>query len=346
MSKFGLWWIRWNGSEYESRMTFEEEKLSPSYKVVNAFRDRGFDRVVFLDREGKDINYTGNGYKDGASLALWISSRISGMRYYVPIPFYKYGSNEPRDDPSDGFANSYWKDWIDGVLSVIDSDRLGFYWSYESCLQATPHDEHNVREEFIREMAEYIHNHNQELIWIPATGGGSSVRGVSYLNDPDYDGILTIGGYFDYVLVQPNYYEYSKVDEKGSPNLPYTYEKLVEKVRWVYEELPKKIREHNPNSTTTVSIEMEADRTVLGIHCTSPRDCPEGMNCDSSIHTCYEHCRDHHPQKAINYALDYVRALKEIDWKPSNLAYYFSTDFKVIDILQEQCWRELNEPYV
>lgn len=312
----------WNGSKYESRMTFEGEKLSPSYKVVNAFKDRGFDRVVFLDIEGKDINYTGDGHKDGASLALWISSRISGMGYYVPIPFYKYQSNDPRDNLSKSFANSYWKDWIDGVLSISDSNRLGFYWDYESRFQK--------EEEFIKEMSSYIHNHEQEVIWIPSTG-------TSDVDSLKNSAIPVISKYFDYVFVQPNYYEY---------NSDYTYEKLVEKVRWVYEELPKKIREHNPNSTTTVSIEMEADRTVLGIHCTSPGDCPEGMNCDSSIHTCYEHCRDHNPQKAINYALDYVRALKEIDWKPSNLAYYFSTDFKVIDTLQEQCRRELNEPYV
>ena len=347
MSKFGLWWVMWDNGVYISRMTLGGRVPTSYDEVVQWFKKRDFDRVVFLGNQGENIGYTGNGYEDGRYLALWIMSHISSIKYYVTIPFSQYGSKKLRDDPSKGFANSYWKDWIDGVLSVFDNNRLGFFWSYESCLQATPHDEAHVTEEFIREMAEYIHNHNQEFIWIPATGSGSSVRGVSYLNDPDYDGILTIGGYFDYVFVQPNYYEYSKVDEKGNLGLQYTYEKLVEKVRWVYEELPTKIREHNPNAKiTTASIEMEADRTVLGIHCTSPGDCPEGMNCDSNIHTCYEHCRDHHPQKAINYALDYVRALKDIDWKPSNLAYYFSTDFKVIDTLQEQCWRELNEPYV
>jgi len=347
MSKFGLWWIRWDGNfgSYVSRMTLGGREPTSYYEAVRWFKNRGFDRVVLLDGEGRGINYTGNGYEDGRYLALWVMSHISSIKYYVTIPF-SYGSGELRDNPSEGFANSYWRGWIDGVLSVVDSNRLGFYWSYESCLQATPHDEAHVTEEFIREMSRYIHSYDQELIWIPATGSRTSVRGVSYLNDPDYDGILAIGGYFDYVFVQPNYYEYSRVDEKGNPNLPYTYEKLVEKIRWIHGELPKKIKEHNPNSTTTVSIEMEADRTVLGIHCTRSRDCPKGMKCDSDIHTCYEHCRDHHSHKAIDYALDYVRALKDIDWNPSDLAYYFSTDFEVIDTLQEQCWRELNEPYV
>jgi hypothetical protein len=240
MSKFGLWEIRWGGSEYESEMTFEGEKLSPSYKVVNAFKERGFDRVVFLDGEGKEINYTGDGHKDGASLALWISSRVSGLKYYVPIPFYKYGSNEPRDDPSDGFANSYWRDWIDGVLSVIDSDRLGFYWSYESCLQATSHDEHNVREEFIREMAEYIHNHNQEFIWIPTVGNRTMEQIKTFCAIP------ALANYFNYVFVQPHYYQTTKLSD-GSD---YSFQELVRRVKWMYE--------------NGFSIEMEADNSIIG----------------------------------------------------------------------------------
>ncbi|QDA30462.1 DUF4855 domain-containing protein [Thermococcus indicus] len=344
MSKFGLWWVRWDGNlrTYASRMTLGGKRPTSYDEAVQWFKNRGFDRVVFLSGEGKGINYTGNGYDDGLRMALWLSSRIGSMDYYVPIPFYKYGSKKPRDNPSEGFNNSYWKDWIDGVLSVVDSNRLGFYWSYESCLQTTPNDSTGVSVEFIQKMSNYVHDHEQELIWIPATGG----RGVSYLNDPKYDGILKIGSYFDYVFVQPNYYQYSKLDEEGNHGLPYTYEKLVEKIRWIHEELPLKIKEQNPNSTTRVSIEMEADRTVLEIHCTCPRDCPEGMNCDSNIHTCYEHCRDNHPQKAINYALDYVRALQDVGWNPQDLAYYFSIDFKVIDILQGYCRREFNEPYV
>lgn len=347
MSRIGLWWVRWdeNLGIYESRMTLSGRRPASYQEAVQWFKGRGFDRVVFLGGDGRGISYTGDGYKDGRYLALWIMSHIDSIKYYVTIPF-SYGNGELRDSPSKGFYNSYWKDWIDGVLDAPDSNRLGFYWSYESCLQATPYDEAHVTEEFIREMSSYIHDHGQELIWIPSTGSRDSVRGVSYLNSPDYDGILTIGGYFDYVFVQPNYYQYSKVDEEGNPRLPYTYEKFVEKVHWIYKELPKKIKEYNPNSTTTVSIEMEADRTLLGIRCTNSGECPEGMNCDSNVHTCYEHCRDYHSQNAINYALDYVRALKDVGWEPSDLAYYFSTDFKVIDILQEQCRGELNEPYV
>ncbi|NJE00497.1 DUF4855 domain-containing protein [Thermococcus sp. JdF3] len=344
MLKFGLWWVRWdeNLRTYTSRMTLGGKRPTSYDEAVQWFKNRGFDRVVFLSGEGKGINYTGNGYDDGLRMALWLSSRIGSMNYYVPIPFYKYESKKPRDNPSEGFNNSYWKDWIDGVLSVVDSNRLGFYWSYESCLQTTPNDGTGVSVEFIQKMSNYVHDHGQELIWIPATGN----RGVTYLRKDAFDGILKIGGYFDYVFVQPNYYQYPTLDEKGNHGLPYTYEKLVEKIRWIYEELPKKIKEQNPNSTTTVSIEMEADRTVRGIPCGYSSKCPENMTCDRNLKTCYENCKEHEHGKAINYALDYMRALHDIGWEPSDRAYYFSNDLKVIDALQERCRRELNEPYV
>ncbi len=343
MSKFGLWWINWNESlgGYESRMTLGGRGPTSYYEVVQWFKDRGFDRVVFLGGEGKRINYTGDGYEDGRYLALWIMSHVDSIKYYITIPF-SYGDGELRDNPSKGFANSYWKKWIDGVLSVFDSNRLGFYWSYESCLQATSYDEAHVTEEFIREMSRYVHNHGQELIWIPSTGSKNSVRGVSYLNNPDYDGILTIGGYFDYVFVQPNYYEYSRVDENGSPNLPYTYEKLVEKIRWVYEDLPRKIREQNPNSKTTVSIEMEADSAVLHSqsgHCALCKYENNHYVCDN------EGC--------LERACQYVGAILEvyyeifnrepipperaIDTLFPNRAYYFGTDFKVVDVVRGRC---------
>ncbi|ASJ08842.1 hypothetical protein A3L11_06235 [Thermococcus siculi] len=344
MAKFALWWIRWNEDlrTYESRM-----KVGGRKATVNDFQERGFDRVVVLDGEGRNSHCSGslysNGYNDGRELAEWILTRDIDMPLYITIPFYRPDGKQ-RDQTQASFSSvpdSYYRGWIDGVLSVDVNKMMGFYWSYESSLQTGPHGE-NVSKEFIQGLYSYVHGYGQELIWIPSTGGGTSDRGVSYLNDPNYDGILNIGGYFDYIFVQPNYYQYQKLDEKGNPGLPYTYEKLVEKIRWVHEELPRDI--NNPN--TTISIEMEVDRTVLGIHCTYPSACPEGMNCDSNIYTCYEHCREHQSQKAINYALDYVRALNDAGWKPSDLAYYFSTDFKVIDILQEKCWRELNEPYV
>ncbi len=389
MSKFSLWWVKWNKNlgTYESRMTVGSRKAT-----IEDFKERGFDRIVFLGSLGCsgphlpengtnqymynklqeyvrtlcnehydwsiDSNNPNNGksrydvgYSDGQFLSLWISSRVGTVKYYAPISFsYELGNsiqnplNEkkysapPRDCPMNGFDESYWHGWIDGVLSVVDDYRVGFYWSYESCLQATKHDPNfvdyfgpmcnaNTKEyvddyiTFIRDMFRYIHNRGQELIWIPATGG----RGVSYLNDPDYDGILKIGGYFDYVFVQPNYYQYPKLDEKGiKDSLPYTYEKLVEKIRWICEDLPGSI--NNPN--TTISIEMEADSAVLLGQCGHCASCRYENN----------HCVWCDNEKCLERACDYYRAVMEVN--PSALptrAYYFGTNLEVINRVREKC---------
>ncbi|WP_246112246.1 DUF4855 domain-containing protein [Thermococcus aciditolerans] len=324
-------------------------------EYVRALCNGHYDWSIDSNNPNKGKSRYDVGYSDGQFLSLWISSRVGTIKYYVPIPF-SYGLDNsirnplnekkrysalPRDCPINGFDRSYWHGWIDGVLSVVDDYRVGFYWSYESCLQATKHDPNfvdyfgpmcnaNTKEyvddyiTFIRDMFRYIHNRGQELIWIPATGG----RGVSYLNDPDYDGIPKIGGYFDYVFVQPNYYQYSKRNERGiTRDLPYTYEKLVEKTRWIYKELPRKIKEQNPNSTTTVSIEMEADSAVLlgqRGHCALCKYENHHYVCDN--------------EKCLERACDYYRAIREVS--PTAFptrAYYFGTDFEVIDRVRERC---------
>ncbi|WP_297066010.1 DUF4855 domain-containing protein [Thermococcus sp.] len=304
-------------------MTLEGRGPTSYYEVVQWFKDRGFDRVVFLGGEGKRINYTGDGYEDGRYLALWIMSHVDSIKYYITIPF-SYGNGELRDDPSKGFANSYWKKWIDGVLSVFDSNRLGFYWSYESCLQATTDDpalkvlgiNDNQKEQykeayiqFIEDMSNYIHDHVQELIWIPATG----TRSAEYLKNNS--GIPVISEHFDYVFVQPNYYQY---------NSTYTYEKLVEKIRWICEDLPGNI--NNPN--TTISIEMEADSAVLLGQCGHCASCRYENN----------HCVWCDNEKCLERACDYSRAIMEVN--PSAFptrAYYFGTDLRVIDGVREKC---------
>ncbi|GAB6134869.1 DUF4855 domain-containing protein [Thermococcus prieurii] len=400
MSKFGLWWIKWNGSRYESRMTRGGKRLYDSSEVVDEFAKRGFDRIVFLgslgfggphvpesgtnqDRydklneyvralcEGRydwgidkdNPNWGESRYKvgrsDGRYFARWASTKTGSMKYYVPIPFsydlqnkiiYKGKKDKeypapPRDCPMNGFDDSYWQGWIDGVLDVSDNNRIGFYWSYESCLQGTNYDPNfydyfepmckvnaekyvNKYIKFIKNMSDYIHDHNLEFIWIPATG----TRDVKYLKNDS--GIPVISGYFDYVFIQPNYYQY---------NLDYTYEKLVEKIRWVYEELSKKIREQNPN--TKVSIEMEADKAVL-----------PGQNghCASCKHENQYKCKNGDNEKCRERACQYVWAILEvysevfnrrppippdraIDTLFPNRAYYFGTDFTVIDKVRETC---------
>ena len=352
MLRFSLWWVRWNGSDYESRMTVGSRKAT-----VEDFRERGFDRIVVLSGEGRGIKYSGsgygNGYMDGLHFAHWVLSEILGdVKYYITIPFSDKNGNL-RDNPANGFDGSYWRGWIDGVLNVYDSRRIGFYWSYESCLQATINDpalgvfgitNDNQKEQykeayvqFIEDMSNYTHNHGQELIWIPATGD----RGVTYLRKDSFDGIPTIGSYFDYVFVQPNYYQNSICIEYINgykQTLPYSYEKLVEKIRWVYEELPRNI--NNPN--TTISIEMEADSAVLHSqsgHCALCKYENNHYVCDN------EGC--------LERACQYVGAILEVYYEIFNRepipperaidtlfpdrAYYFGTDFKVVDVVRGRC---------
>jgi len=292
------------------------------------------------------------GYSDGQLLSLWISSRVGAIRYYVPIPFSYDLQNKityegkkyhapPRDCPINGFDNSYWHGWIDGVLSVVDDYRVGFYWS--CCLQATKYDPNfrdyfgsmcNNMEEyvdnyitFIKDMSNYIHNRGLELIWIPATG----TRSAKYLKNDS--GIPVIARYFDYVFIQPNYYQY---------NSQYTYDKLVEKIWWIHGELTETVRGQNPN--TIVSIEMEADNAVF-----------PGQNghCASCKHGKEYKCNEEDNEKCLERACQYVGAILEVYYETFNRepipperaintlfpdrAYYFGTNLEVIDTVRRRC---------
>ena len=67
MSTFALWWFKWNGYDYESRM-----KIGGRKATVYDLKNRGFDYLLALDGEGGASNYSGpgydNGYKDGFNL--------------------------------------------------------------------------------------------------------------------------------------------------------------------------------------------------------------------------------------------------------------------------------------
>ncbi|WP_083500616.1 DUF4855 domain-containing protein, partial [Thermococcus celericrescens] len=259
-------------------------------------------------------------YDDGLRMALWLSSRVGSMNYYVPIPFYKYGSKKPRDNPSKGFNNSYWKDWIDGVLSVVDSNRLGFYWSYESCLQATPNDAAGVSVEFIQKMSNYVHNHGQELIWIPTIGN----RAMKWITNSDYVTIPALAEYFDHVFVQPYYYQTTKLDDGND----YTFQDLVSRVEWMLN--------HG------LSIEMEADNSIIG----EPSNCAyckstQGWWENGTFHEkvgCDETPTPETERQCINRACDYYKALLEVSPSAfSTRAYYFGTDLRVVDKVRGRC---------
>jgi len=316
MATFGLWRFKWNGSNYESRM---------NGATVQDFKNRGFDYLIALDGEGNMSNYTGNGYNDGRELAEFLSDKLSGIQYYAPIPFYQYGAGNKnaRDNPQGSFDNSYWQKWIDAFLSSSDPNLLGFYWSLESVLQTTTgYGAGKVSVGLIEGLSQYVRGHGFKLLWIPALGGRTVdyLRKKSSLGDDPSIVQYNIRQYFNYIFCQPNYYQNS-----------YPYEELKRIVDWIYNK--------------QMYMEMEADRTVLGLECVDGRDCPEGMNCDGGL--CRENCRDSNPNVAIGYAGDYLQAQKEVlGGKFYHRAYYFSTDLRVIDEMENYCQNNLGEPYV
>ncbi|USS41522.1 hypothetical protein NF865_04990 [Thermococcus aggregans] len=52
MATFALWWFKWSGSNYESRMMVGSREAT-----VRDFKDRGFDYLTALDGEGRASNY-------------------------------------------------------------------------------------------------------------------------------------------------------------------------------------------------------------------------------------------------------------------------------------------------
>ncbi|ASJ17421.1 hypothetical protein A3L04_10235 [Thermococcus chitonophagus] len=197
---------------------------------------------------------------------------------------------------------------------------MGFYWSLESVIQTTyGYDKgKKVSAELIKEMSEYIKDHGLEFIWIPALRG----RSVDYLDNNSSLGENedSIKEYFDYIFPQPNYYQ-----------VPYSHDQFKTIPKWLYE--------------NDLYIEMEADRTVLGIDCNSDQDCPENMRCNIGV--CWENCRVSDPTLATKYAGDYVSVQKDvIGRKFQHRAYYFSVALEVIDKLQNYCNVKFGEPYV
>ncbi|NJE01795.1 DUF4855 domain-containing protein [Thermococcus sp. JdF3] len=300
------------------------------------FRERGFEGIVILDGEGRNSHCSGfmysNGYKDGRELAEWVLSPGVDTSLYVTIPFYRPDGKQ-RDQAQASFSSvpdSYYRGWIDGVLSIDNSDLRGFYWSYESCLQTGNYGK-NVSEEFIQSLHDYVHGHGEELMWIPATGN----RGVTYLDDPSFCAIQSLAGYFDYIFVQPNYYQNSTLNEKYG-TVPYTYQKLIEKVEWI------------DNMPGNVSIEMEVDRSIL-YNYISRTHIEENFR-EPLIERCgprFTHeCLIQYTCDAKEIAFHYLKAQKDVlNRKYKDLAYYFSVDLRVIDEMKGFS-RRLGEAYV
>ncbi|WP_297500873.1 DUF4855 domain-containing protein [Thermococcus sp.] len=314
MSKFGLWWVQWNKNlgTYESRMT-----VGSKIAIIGDIISRGFDKVIFLGGEGGALNYSGSdyksGYQDGREFSRWIFS-LGGVKYYVAIPF-KSPNGQVRGNINKPFRETYWKGWIDGVLSVEDPNREGVYWALENAWMF--HEKQiemggGLPIELFEDISEYIHDLGYKLVWIPKLG-------TLYWESTN---IKKAKPLVDYIFVQPHYYQSSTIPYIGdgvTREKPYTFDVLKS------EYLPITIEKLG------VSWEMEADESVLG-HCGNCRECPgSGIRISS---------------ECTVYASDYMRAQIESRRVFKHLAYYFGTNFEVLDKLNQYCMENYRWKYI
>ncbi|ADC70138.1 conserved hypothetical protein [Methanocaldococcus sp. FS406-22] len=187
--RYALWYFTYN--KYTN--CYEKEFNGEVSDLLN----RKFNYAIALEvKEGSDIPQSGfsydNGYNDGKELGKWVDQYLRGIDYFVAIPYYRKGG----DDKGEKRGLEYWKGYVDGIHDNTSDYQIGFYWNLEYPNQ--------VKDEYItdfelNELSEYIRNErHQEFIWIP------------YLNDienPDNTDIKTLSKYFDYVFVQPHYYQ-------------------------------------------------------------------------------------------------------------------------------------------
>ncbi|ASJ11141.1 hypothetical protein A3L12_07435 [Thermococcus sp. P6] len=306
MARFGLWWIRWDGSKYTSRMSGSLEE----------FRELGFDYAVVLGSSGVNIQYTGNAETDAFNLSEYLSDTMD-MPYYVTIPF-STPSKEPRGNITGSFEGSYWEKWIDVFTKSSDPNLKGFYWSLENAWMFKD-DQINrnrgISHGLIQAMSEKIHNAGFEFIWIPsACTLKLDGTNIFPLNNSECKNCPGAYEFFDYIFVQPNYYL-----GKG------------ENVFSDYSDLENYLRELQRLKSTyhawNVYLEMEADECVIG----------GGGNC----RTCYdpENCT----RLAGDYIRGQLNVFGR---KYSQRAYYFRVTFDVLRHVDSYCRSNLGVPYV
>jgi hypothetical protein len=129
-------------------------------------------------------------------------------------------------DTAGRFEGSYWAGWIEDFMMSSDTNLKGFYWTLEN---AWMFKEDQIQKQagisfsIIRDMAESIHNNGFEFIWIPSACT-LNLAGTNIFPMGTYPGAFE---FFDYVFVQPNYYQKSIISD-GKHIYRYNYEKLVE----------------------------------------------------------------------------------------------------------------------
>ncbi|WP_461864738.1 DUF4855 domain-containing protein [Thermococcus sp.] len=206
MATFGLWYLKWNGRAYISRLSDNAHEAS-----VYDFKRRAFSYAVALGNSGWDINYTGavNGFNDGFELMNFVTFKLNGVGYYITIPYYKYDpaheTLEARDNPRGN--GKYWLDWIEGVLTIENINLEGFYWSLENAWMFANYQNNRIPQinpEIIQNIADVIHSYGLKLIWVPYAH-------TYALENTDIWSPTAIES-FDYIFVQPNYY-FGKIND-------------------------------------------------------------------------------------------------------------------------------------
>jgi len=244
MTKFGLWYVKWDSSS--GRYTSRLKTLNKSQATVEDFKER-FDIAVVTTLGGFDAKNSGNGYEDGKELATFTKSIIgTGVEYYISMPYYPYDpSHENKSGRGNIDTGDYWLDWIDGVLAVNDPNLKGFYWELEYAWMFTDYqkgkNESVINPNALLAIADKIHDHGLEFIWIPSAH-------TYALENTDIWSTASLEA-FDYIFVQSNYYMNS------SDRYPYSYTEFKEWLATL-----KSMR------SSKVHIEMEADECVLGMN--------------------------------------------------------------------------------
>ncbi|WP_461864772.1 hypothetical protein [Thermococcus sp.] len=293
MATYGLWYFKVQNEKYE---TFA------NMGTPSELKERGFTYAVSVNSPRyEDIPESGtsywDGYRDGEYFGRWLDPYLVGIDYLVVIPVLsRASSNQVR-------GINYWKGWVDGIFENTSGYQVGFYWGYESPWQIIDeiHTDRVVPETELADISDYIRNDKGQLfIWSPYTNGTINLDGTD---------IKTIWRYFNYVFVQPNYYQ--TCTRKGTTGNTYSFSELVDVLNWIW------------NATPNTYLTLEADRSVLGQQ--------EHCRCLSSICECsLDRCIDY----AGDYVLAQMNSVVQNIW-PQRM-YYFSVDLGVVDTVREK----------
>ena len=293
MATYCLWYFKVQNGRYEpfNNMGAASELKERRFTYAVALNSPRYERIPQSGSSYQD------GYHDGEYFGKWLDPYLAGMDYLVTIPVFS------RSSDTEIRGINYWKGWIDGIFENTTGYQVGFYWDYESPWQIIDgiHDDRVIPETELKEISEYIRTEkNQVFIWSPYTNGTINLDGTD---------IKRIWRYFNYVFVQPNYYQ--TCTRKGTTGNTYSFSELVDVLNWIW------------NATPNTYITLEADRSVLGQQ--------EHCRCLSSTCGCSM-------DKCIDYARDYVSAqmnsVVQNIW-PQRM-YYFSVDLAVVDRIREK----------